>query len=127
MCYWGRGLQQHGRESNTRLVTNEASRQMERGVACIQPQRLSTPYARYPESANLDVADGDLEVVQVLLQLGVLLGHLLVLGLPLVTLRLEGLDLALVVAGLDIGLAEPVDPDRLARSVYSSENANVIK
>lgn len=38
---------------------------------------------------------------------GVLLGHLLVLGLPLVTLGLESLDLALKVAGLDVGLAEP--------------------
>jgi hypothetical protein len=100
---------------------------MERGVACIQPQRLSTPYTQYPKSANSDVADGDLEVVQVLLQLGVLLGHLLVLGLPLVTLRLEGLDLTLIVAGLDVGLAEPIDPDRLARSVHRSGKVNVIK
>lgn len=100
---------------------------MERGVACIQPQRLSTPYTRYPESANLDVADGDLEVVQVLLQLGVLLGHLLILGLPLVTLRLEGLHLALVVAGLDVGLAEPADRDRLVRLVHRCEKVKVIK
>jgi hypothetical protein len=75
---------------------------------------------QYPESARLNVADGDLEVVQILLQLGVLLGHLLVLGLPLVALRLEGLHLALVVAGLDVGLAEPVNSDMLARSVDGS-------
>lgn len=95
---------------------------MEREVACIQPQRLRTPYTNleYPESARLNVADGDLEVVQILLQLCVLLGHLLVLGLPLVALRLEGLHLALVVAGLDVGLAEPVDSDMLARSVDGS-------
>jgi hypothetical protein len=46
--------------------------------------------------------------VQVLLELTVLLRHLLVLGLPLVAFRLQCLHLALVVAGLDVGLAEPV-------------------
>lgn len=56
----------------------------------------------------LDVADRHLQIVQLLLQLRVLLGHLLVLLLPLVAGRLQGLHLALVVAGLDVGLAEPV-------------------
>ena len=56
----------------------------------------------------LNVADGDLEVVQVLLQFGVLLCHLLVLALPLVPRRLERLHLAFVVTSLDVGLAEPV-------------------
>lgn len=55
--------------------------------------------------------------MQILLQLGVLLGHLLVLGLPLVALRLEGLHLALVVAGLDVSLAKPVNSSMLARFV----------
>lgn len=45
--------------------------------------------------------------MQVLLQLGVLLGHFLVLGFPLIALCLQCLHLALVVASLDVGLAEP--------------------
>lgn len=56
----------------------------------------------------LDVANLVLEILQLLLNLGVLLGHLLVLGLPRIALLLESLDLALEVAGLDVGLAEPV-------------------
>lgn len=55
----------------------------------------------------LDVANLVLEVLQVLLESSVLLGHLLVLGLPLVTLVLEGLHLALKVSSLDVGLSEP--------------------
>lgn len=82
------------------------------------PTSLDTLH-QYPKAVRLDVADGDLKVVEILLQLGVLLGHLLVLGLPLVALRLEGLHLAFVVAGLDIGLAEPVDSNMLARSVHA--------
>jgi hypothetical protein len=46
--------------------------------------------------------------VQLLLQIGVFLGHLLVLGFPLAVGDFESLDLSLVVAGLDVGLAEPV-------------------
>lgn len=57
---------------------------------------------------NLDVGNIGLELLQALLYLGVLLGHLLVLGLPLVALLLESLNLALEVAGLDVGLAKPV-------------------
>ena len=49
-----------------------------------------------------------LQVLQLLLQGGVLLGHLLVLLLPLVALLLEGLDFAFEVTGLDIGLTEPI-------------------
>lgn len=64
--------------------------------------------------------------MQILLQLGVLLGHLLVLGLPLITLRLEGLHLALVVAGLDIGLAEPMEPGLLAMSVDGQCEEHII-
>lgn len=48
------------------------------------------------------------EVVELLLGVGVLLRHVLVLLLPLVGGLLESLHLALVVAGLDVGLAEPV-------------------
>jgi hypothetical protein len=46
--------------------------------------------------------------LDLLLELAVLLVELLVLGLPLVTLVLKGLDLALEVAGLDVGLSQPV-------------------
>lgn len=55
----------------------------------------------------LDVANLVLELLQLLLKGGVLLGHLLVLLLPLVTLVLEGLHLSLEVSGLDVGLSEP--------------------
>jgi hypothetical protein len=48
------------------------------------------------------------EVVELLLGVAVLLGHVLVLLLPLVGGLLESLNLALVVASLDVGLAEPV-------------------
>jgi hypothetical protein len=47
------------------------------------------------------------KVVELLLGVGVFLGHVLVLLLPLVGGLLECLHLALVVAGLDVGLAEP--------------------
>ena len=55
-----------------------------------------------------DVTNLRNEVVELLLGVAVLLGHILVLLLPLVGGLLESLDLALVVAGLDVGLAEPV-------------------
>jgi hypothetical protein len=57
---------------------------------------------------GLDVANLGNKVVELLLGLVVLLVHLLVLGLPLIAGSLQGLHLALVVAGLDVGLAEPV-------------------
>jgi hypothetical protein len=60
------------------------------------------------KEGDLDVANFGLEVVQFLLNVGVFLGHLLELLLPLVTVLLESLDFALEVAGLDVGLAEPV-------------------
>ena len=55
-----------------------------------------------------DVTNLRNEVVELLLGVAVLLGHVLVLLLPLVGGLLKSLDLALVVAGLDVGLAEPV-------------------
>lgn len=63
---------------------------------------------------NLNVSNLVLELLQLLLQIGVLLCHLLILLLPLVAFILKGLDLALEVAGLDISLSEPVI-DMLAR------------
>lgn len=62
----------------------------------------------YGAAVLSNVANLVLEVLQLLLQGGVLLGHLLVLGLPLVAVGLEGLDLSLEVAGLDIGRSEPM-------------------
>jgi hypothetical protein len=54
-----------------------------------------------------DVTDLLDKVIELLLGVGVFLGHLLVLGFPLVAGLLESLDFAFVVAGLDVGLAEP--------------------
>jgi hypothetical protein len=61
------------------------------------------------KEGSLDVANLGLEVIQFLLDVGVFLGHLLELLLPLVTVLLKSLDFALEVAGLDIGLAESVE------------------
>lgn len=69
----------------------------------ISPEAL-TPIPK----PTLDVADRNLEVVQILLQFRMLLRHLLVLALPLVTRSLERLHLAFVMTSLDVGLAEPV-------------------
>lgn len=55
---------------------------------------------------GLDVTDLGDEVVQLLLRVGIFLGHFLILLLPLFRGLLEGLDFALVVACFDIGLAE---------------------
>lgn len=59
------------------------------------------------KTLHLDVANLGLEVLQLLLDRLVLLGHLLVFALPLVPLGLESLDFSLEVAGLDVGLSEP--------------------
>lgn len=59
------------------------------------------------QTGRSDVTDLLDKVIELLLGVGVFLGHLLVLGFPLVSGLLEGLDFAFVVAGLDVGLAEP--------------------
>lgn len=69
---------------------------------------------------NLNVSNLVLELLQLLLQIGVLLCHLLILLLPLVAFILKGLDLALEVAGLDISLSEPVI-DMLARDLGGND------
>jgi hypothetical protein len=56
----------------------------------------------------LNIADGNLQVMQVLLEIGVLLGHFLVFAFPLAVGGLESLHLTLVVTSLDVGLAKPV-------------------
>ena len=76
----------------------------------------------YPDQFFLNVADRDLEIVQVLLQLGVLLCHLLVLALPLVPGGFERLHLAFVVTSLDIGLAEPATRKRETELAHASWN-----
>lgn len=60
------------------------------------------------ELIALNVTNLGDKVIQLLLGLCVFLGHFLVLGLPLIAGGLESLDLALVVAGLDVGLTESV-------------------
>lgn len=70
---------------------------------------------------NLNVSNLVLELLQLLLQIGVLLCHLLILLLPLVAFILKGLDLALEVAGLDISLSEPMI-DMLARDLGGSDH-----
>lgn len=60
------------------------------------------------DGCRSDVTNLRNEVVELLLGVAVLLGHVLVLLLPLVGGLLKSLDLALVVAGLNVGLAEPV-------------------
>ena len=55
-----------------------------------------------------DVANLGLEVFQFLLDVGKLLGHFLELLLPLITILLKSLNFAFEVAGLDVGLTQPV-------------------
>jgi hypothetical protein len=57
--------------------------------------------------ARSDVTDLLDEFIELLLGVGVFLGHFFVLGFPLVAGLFEGLDFAFVVTRLDIGLAEP--------------------
>lgn len=66
------------------------------------------------QDRSLDVTDLCHKVVELLPGVGVFLGHLFVLGLPLVTRSFESLHFALEVAGLDVGLAEPVRNQGLA-------------
>jgi hypothetical protein len=56
----------------------------------------------------LNIAYGNLQVTHFILQVGVFLGHFLILCLPLVTRGFQGLHLTLVVAGFNVRLAEPV-------------------
>ena len=60
--------------------------------------------------------------MQILLQFGMLLRHLLVLALPLVTRSLERLHLAFVVTSLDIGLAEPVTEKAVLANMHLTSN-----
>lgn len=62
---------------------------------------------RHPARGFLDGANLLLKIVQLLLERRVLLCHLFIFLLPLVAFLLESLDLALEVAGLYVGLAEP--------------------
>ena len=83
-----------------------------RHATCEQPRSgIHSSTQRNPlsnrSSLRLDGVDLALEILQLLLHGGVLLGHLLVLGLPLIPLLLEGLDFPLEVSSLDVGLAEP--------------------
>jgi hypothetical protein len=71
---------------------------------------LSTLTARFPSMSREDISDiahALLQLLQLFLQICILLGHLLVLLLPLVATLLESLHFSLVVTGFDVGLAEP--------------------
>lgn len=73
------------------------------------PERLESRQVEPNKKGRcLNAANLPVKFLDLLLELAVLLVELLVLGLPLVTLVLKGLDLALEVAGLDVGLSQPV-------------------
>jgi hypothetical protein len=72
----------------------------------VTSHRQNIQHESKPGDDSLDVANLCGEVVQLLLDLGVLLGHLLVLRLPLVAILLKGLDFALKVASFNICLTE---------------------
>jgi hypothetical protein len=67
------------------------------------------PVVVHPPGKLLDVANFRHKVVELLLRVSVLLGHVLVFLLQLVVVLLERLHLPLVVAGLDVCLAESVE------------------
>ena len=74
-------------------------------------ERLSRGFPRIlhlQATLALNIAYRNLQLVEILLQLGVLLCHFFILAFPFITRRLEGLHFALVVAGFNIGLAEPI-------------------
>lgn len=68
---------------------------------------------------KLDGTDFLLQVLELLVQRRVFLGHLLVFLLPLVAFLLESLNLALKMSSLDIGLSEPVE--KLVRNVWGGK------
>jgi hypothetical protein len=76
--------------------------------ACMQRESALPMVDGVDDGSRSNVTNLRNKVVELLLGVAVLLGHVLVLLLPLVGRLLECLDLALIVAGLDIGLAEPV-------------------
>lgn len=63
---------------------------------------------QYLHVCQSDVTDLVLQLFQLLLESGMLLGHFLILLFPLITLLLESLYLALEMAGLDVRLSEPI-------------------
>jgi hypothetical protein len=61
-------------------------------------------------TARSDVTKLGSELIELLLGVGVFLGHLFVFRFPLVSGLLESLDFTFEVAGFDVGLAEPRVP-----------------
>ena len=57
----------------------------------------------------LDVTHALFQFLQLLLEIGMFLGHFLVLALPFVSGLLESLNFAFVMSSLDIGLSKPED------------------
>jgi hypothetical protein len=84
------------------------ARRMQCQHACMQCESALSMADRVDEGRRSDVTNLRNKVVELLLGVAVLLGHVLVLLLPLVGGLLECLHLALVVPSLDVGLAEPV-------------------
>ena len=79
-------------------------------AATTAQQHMNAQHATQETSQDndLDIADLGFKGLQFLPDLCVLLRHLLKFGFPLVTFGFQRLDLALVVASLDICLAEPM-------------------
>lgn len=61
-------------------------------------------------SPKLNISHALLQFLEFLLKVCVLLGHLLVFGLPFIACLFQGLNFAFEVARLDIGLTQPVHP-----------------
>lgn len=76
----------------------------------MQPHTAS-PLHTSSSGRSSDIADLNLELLELLLDLGILRGHLFVLGLPGIPLGLEGLDFTLEMSRLDIGLTKPIVPN----------------
>lgn len=80
-------------------------------------KRLSRGFPRIlhlQATLALNIAYRNFQVVEILLQLGVLLRHFLILAFPLITRRLKGLHFALVMAGFNVGLAEPITTSEIS-------------
>ena len=67
---------------------------------------------------KLNAANLNLKFLKLLLHGLVFLRHLLVLGFPLVTLSLEGLHLALKVAGLDIRDTKSIEQEQGSAEIF---------
>lgn len=72
-------------------------------------------------SKALDIADRPLQLLELFLDSGVLLRHLLVLGLPLLACGLESLHFTFEVSGLDVRLAQPTQDQSVNSPVHKEQ------